>query len=40
MTKVKVFPLQNKKAHGGCGCKDLHFHSQSIRKREGGLPYA
>ena len=31
--KVKVFPLQAMKAHGGCGCKGQHIHSHGTRKR-------
>ena len=31
--KVKVFPLQAMKAHGGCGCKGPHIHSHGTRKR-------
>ena len=29
--KVKAFPLQAMKDHGGCGCKGPHIHSQRGR---------
>ena len=36
LKKVKVSPLQAKKAHVGCGCKGPHIHSHGTRMRQDG----